>query len=29
MTESRRIASLGEPHEGACYKLIAAIIECG
>jgi len=21
--------SLGEPHEGACYKLIAAIIECG
>ena len=22
-------ASLGEPYEGACYKLIAAIIECG
>ena len=21
--------SLGEPYEGACYKLIAAIIECG
>lgn len=23
------IVSLGEPHEGACYELIAAIIECG